>query len=335
MTSSGWIKNLCTLTVVIFSVIGSGICYGANWNSSSEDASSDFNKRLECLTTDYSLSEYPEDWGKTWIPPKHTAIISNGRIESLTTSAVGKVTRETETQIEFIFDRRSDGRKDGAKVKGIYFKTNGKLVARVETRASYRPSGPIWGVCEEFENTGQENSKADKPSTVSDNLKKANDTCTELGFTPKTEKHADCVLKLIPIQGSSSSEAPSTGTENWINVRYSSSTDLFVDSKAKYIKVKSANKWYRKLYERFKENPNTDIRFGLYSSDSKEPKPKKYEYDLVKPKAIKAIMENGAKTLIFETDQANRLLSKKRKYVFFLATDYDQGLWFSSRTESR
>lgn len=327
--------NLCTLAVMTFSMLGSGICYGANWNSSTVDSLSDFNKRLECKTTDYSQSGYSDEWSRSWVPPQHTAIIFNGRIESLTTNAVGKVTRETDTKIEFIFDRQSDSRNDGAKVKGVYFKTNGKIMARIEPRGGYRPSGPIWGVCEEFENTDQENVKADKPSIGSTDLNTAKDTCTELGFTPQTEKHADCVLKLISREGDYSSEGPSIGAKNWENVRYSGSTDLFVDSEAKFIKVKSANKWYYELYERFKENPNTDIRVGLYSSDSKEPRPKKYEYDLVKPKTIKAVVENRVKTLIFETDQADRLLSKKRKYVFFLVTDYEKGMWFGTRTEQR
>jgi hypothetical protein len=28
-------------------------------------------------------------------------------------------------------------------------------------------------------------------------LQKAKSTCTDLGFTPKTEKHGDCVMKML------------------------------------------------------------------------------------------------------------------------------------------
>lgn len=96
--------------------------------------------------------------------------------------------------------------------------------------------------------------------------------------------------------------------------------------------MKSSNKWYDKLHERYKKNSETDIRIGFYSTNDKKLKPKKYEFEQMKPKLVKAYKENFINIFEFETNDAKRLLSTDYNYKLFLVTDYEQGMYFYTRT---
>jgi len=243
--------------------------------------------KLSCKTTNYSISGYSEDWGKSWIPVEHDVVVSEDKVYSTTTGKDGKVTLETDSKIEFVFF--TDGRQDAAKVKGVYFKTNGKLMTRIEPSGGYRASGPIWGLCSE---------------------------------------------ERMESQSASVSSSAAAGEErSWRNVRRSSSTDLFVDDSASHIKIKSSNKWYYKLYERFSDKPYTDIRIGFYTTNEKV-KIKKYDYKIVKPTKVSISREGNAKVFIFATPEAQQLLSTEHRYIHFLVTDYEKGMWFGTRTTS-
>ena len=179
-----------------------------NWNSgNSSDPSSSTNIKLNCETTNYAISGYSEEWGKSWVPEKHSVIISGGVIKSMNKGAIGRVTRDTKERIEFVFDKAKDTRVDGAVLKAIYFRASGKYMARVQPSGGYEASGPIWGVCEKV-SFASGNSVSQAPSadastttttstTPSSKIDKAKSTCTELGFTAGTEKHGECVLKVM------------------------------------------------------------------------------------------------------------------------------------------
>ena len=111
----------------------------------------------------------------------------------------GRVTRDTSERIKFVFDNSKDTRAGGGYLKGVYFKTNNKFMLRVESSIGYRPSGPIWGICEEISISSSNNvSTPTEPTTTSSSkIDKAKSTCTKLGFTAGTEKHGECVLKLM------------------------------------------------------------------------------------------------------------------------------------------
>ena len=119
---------------------------------------------------------------------------------------------------------------------------------------------------------------------------------------------------------------------SWSNVRASGSSDLYLDETMNSIKMKSSNKWYDKLHERYKKNPETDIRIGFYFTNDKKFKPKKYEFEKIKPKSVKAYKENFINIFEFETNDAKRLLSTDYKYILFLVMDYEQGMYFYTRT---
>ena len=256
------------LITVVLSLTVSATAWAGNWNSSENSNVTSFSSiKLDCEMTNYRNTGYSVEWGQSWIPQKHTATISQGVIESLTTGATGRVTRDTDKKIEFIFDEAMDERNDQGRVKGIYFKTNGKLMTKIVFGAGYIDSGPIWGECVEMDFLPSTQSKQNNDENIlqaikglliadpiveaenflisvdggvvtisgtaksenekqrvleyttisslpiisvtslievsvpetpySSKLDKAKSTCTELGFTLGTEKHGDCVLKMM------------------------------------------------------------------------------------------------------------------------------------------
>ena len=256
------------LITLALSLTVSASAWAGNWNSSENSNLTSFSSiKLDCEMTNYSNTGYSVEWGQSWIPQKHTATISQGVIKSLTTGATGRVTRDTDKKIEFIFDETMDERNDQGRVKGIYFKTNGKLMTKIDFGPNYIDSGPIWGKCVEVDFLPNTQSKQNNdenilqaikglliadPKVEAENfliavddgvvtisgtaksedekqrvleyttisslpiisvtsliemsvpetttlpkLDKAKSSCTELGFTLGTEKHGECVLKMM------------------------------------------------------------------------------------------------------------------------------------------
>ena len=191
------------LITLLLSLTISASAWAGNWNSSETSNLTSFTSiKLDCEMTNYRNTGYSVEWGQSWIPQKHTATISQGVIKSLTIGATGRVTRDTDKKIEFIFDETMDERNDQGRVKGIYFKTNGKLMTKIHFGSGYIDSGPIWGKCVEMDflpsTQSKQNIEVSVPETPSSSkLDKAKSTCTELGFTLGTEKHGECVLKMM------------------------------------------------------------------------------------------------------------------------------------------
>ena len=172
-----------------------------NWNSGgSSSVVSSTNIRLDCEVTNYTLSGYSEKWGKSWVPPRYSVIISGGKVELMGRTVTGRVTRDTSKRVEVVFDSATDTRNDGGFLKGIYFKTNRKFMARVGFNGGYQDSGPIWGLCQETSISSPNSassSTSSTPASSSSKMDKAKATCTDLGFTAGTEKHGECVLKVM------------------------------------------------------------------------------------------------------------------------------------------
>jgi hypothetical protein len=189
-------------TVTLLMVHVPVVAHANNWNNGSSSSVVSFsNIRLDCETTNYGLSGYPDKWGKSWVPPRYSLVASGGTVTLSGSNAKGRVTRDTAERIEVVFDSAQDTRTDGGHLKGIYFRTNNKFMARVKFSGGYTESGPIWGVCNETSISSSNNvSPSIVPSTTTPStskLEKAKSTCTELGFTAGTEKHGDCVLKMM------------------------------------------------------------------------------------------------------------------------------------------
>ena len=171
-----------------------------------------------------------------------------------------------------------------------------------------------------------------EPSTAvssSSKMDKAKSTCTDLGFSDGTEKHGECVLKLF---GENDEATSIINTPRWLKVRQSGSSDLYVDKKGQYIKIKAASKWYNQLHDRYSKEPNTDIRIGFYFTNDKSYKPKKYDFETIKPSEIQATEEGNAKVFTFKTTAVAKLRSLESKYIIFLVTDFEEGMYFWTRT---
>ena len=188
-------KNFCIAVVVLF--LSALNAHASNWNKSESIGVSDTELRLDCQTNNYSLAEYPKEWAISWVPEQHSIMISRSKIRSLTVGAEGKVVRETNKRIEFIFDSFSDSRHDGAVLKGVYFRSSRKFMVRVQTNGRYRQSGPIWGVCKEIDLNSENKTAVTHQSSPLLTLETVKKHCTELGFLKGTEKHGDCVLALL------------------------------------------------------------------------------------------------------------------------------------------
>ena len=193
------IRNF-TLTLLMVHV--PVVAHANNWNNgSSSSVESSTNIRLDCETTNYGLSGYPDKWGKSWVPPRYSLVVSGGTVTLSGRNVKGRITRDTAERIEVVFDSAKDTRTDGGHLKGTYFRTNNKFMARVKFSGGYIESGPIWGVCNETSISSLNNvSPSIVPSTTTTStskLDKAKSTCTELGFTAGTEKHGECVLKMM------------------------------------------------------------------------------------------------------------------------------------------
>ena len=106
----------------------------ANWNNNQNtNLDTSISMSLTCETTDYGQSNYPLDWSKSWIPEKYSASIQGGEINT-SLGGKGRILRVTNNRIEFIFDEYADTRNDGGYIKGTYFRSNGKITARIEFR---------------------------------------------------------------------------------------------------------------------------------------------------------------------------------------------------------
>lgn len=320
-------KPICVGVVIL--VLSNFNANASNWNSGgSATVTSSTNIRLNCEVTNYNLSEYPEKWSKSWVPPSYSLIVSGGKVELVGKTATGRITRDTPERLEVIFDAEKDTRNDGGFLKGIYFKSNNKFMARVGFRGGYRDSGPIWGVCQET-SLSSSNSVPAPSRTSSSNIDKAKSTCTDLGFNAGSEKHGECVLKLF---GQNDEATSIINTPRWLKVRQSGSSDLYVDKKGQYIKIKAASKWYNQLHDRYSKEPNTDIRIGFYFTNDKSYKPKKYDFETIKPSEIQATEEGNAKVFTFKTTAVAKLRSLESKYIIFLVTDFEKGMYFWTRT---
>ena len=155
------------------------------------------------------------------------------------------------------------------------------------------------------------------------------------GYRPLGDAWGKCNVSYEKINNNNQNSEDGGGNQSsisWSNIRASGSSDFYLDEKMKSIKMKSSNKWYDKLHERYKNNSETDIRIGFYFTNDKKIKPKKYEFETIKPISVKAYNENFVNVFEFETKEAKRLLSDDYKYILFLVTDYEQGMYFYTRS---
>ena len=192
------IRNIILPLLMIHAPV---VASASNWNSGgSSSVISSTNIRLDCEVTNYSLSGYSEKWSKSWVPPRYSLIVSGGKVDLMGSTATGRVTRDTSERLEVIFDDAKDKRNDGGFLKGIYFKTNNKFMAQVGFSGGYQDSGPIWGLCQQTSISSPHSAPlpvAPSSSPSTSKIDKAKSTCTDLGFTAGTEKHGECVLKVM------------------------------------------------------------------------------------------------------------------------------------------
>ena len=93
-------------------------------------------------------------------------------------------------------------------MKLLYFKRTKKLNVSFFESGGFANSGDIWSECSldkaSSNNSNNITNNTSKPnikkSSVSDKIKIAEEKCSEYGFTKRTEKFGECVLKLIEFE---------------------------------------------------------------------------------------------------------------------------------------
>lgn len=324
------IRNVILPFLIIHAPV---VASAGNWNSGGSSFQVE-TQTLVCEFQKYENSGYEISIAKSWIPENQTHIF-NGMGASYPDRndwGTARITTNSGSKLAWEYKLVSEdkkGSKSETRFKYIFFKTNNKVTASVDF-VGYRGINNVWGTCKvEASNVTAPSKPSSDQAPSPSKLNKAKSTCTELGFTAGTEKHGECVLKLVEKKD----EVASTiDTSRWLNIRESGSSDLYVDEKGQYIKIKSSSKWYNQLHDRYKKEPNTDIRIGFYYSNNKSDKPKKYEFETIQPSEIQATTEENAKVFIFKTAAVDKLRSLKSKYIYFMVTDYEQGMWFWTRT---
>ena len=149
------------------------------------------NSTLNCTFSKYK----GDNWVsvatiKSWIPENQNHRIKNGdKVESILFGWQGNVSKDTPKRIEFSYPEQ--------KIEYIYFRTSQKAVATFVVSPQSGQRYKVWGKCDEIKQSSS--SSDNKPDTnfSSSKLDKAKSTCKELGFELGTEKHGDCVLKLM------------------------------------------------------------------------------------------------------------------------------------------
>lgn len=254
---------------------------------------------LDCKTSSWRMNApYSQAWGKSWVPQNHFHVIKNN---NSTFVRYGRNFVQT-SNVENNSDRIKIKYKKKMKNQNytglnfVFFKTNNKFTISFNLPGGYIDAGSVWGKCDILESNASTQIKSKSSNKNNDDY--GNDT----------------------------------DNISWSNIRSSGSSDLYLNNKMNVIKIKSSSKWYDKLHDRYKNNPETDIRIGFYFTNDKSLKPKKYQFEKIKPTSIKAYDENFAKVFEFKTNESKQLLSKDYKYILFLVMDYEQGMYFYTRT---
>ena len=107
---------------------------------------------LECKFTNYLSSGYREDIVKTWIPENQTHLIEGTQAiwKQFRNDGTGKIKKDNSKRVEFEYtiDMKMDrGAVEPTTYKFIYFRTNNKIVVKVNWHAGWRPIDSVWGKC--------------------------------------------------------------------------------------------------------------------------------------------------------------------------------------------
>ena len=235
---------------------------------------------------------------KSWIPKNVSFIIDNDQIsfELKGRRYPAQVTQNDQSRISFIFLRDVKSRKGN--------------------RATMRYSGVFFKSNNKFSMSG-------KPS----------------GYAHLGDAWGKCEINYFQSQNTSSKTNVTNNeilSSNWMLARSSSSTDIFINNSESAILIKSANKMYSKIHQKHQTNKNTDVRYGILWKDEKvDGGVKRYMFDVKRPTKVVSGMEGFIKTLYFEFNDVASILSNKKKFMYFLVTDYDEGSWFATRTTEK
>tara|TARA_B100000900_G_scaffold362409_1_gene335656 strand:- start:483 stop:974 length:492 start_codon:yes stop_codon:yes gene_type:complete len=157
------------------------------------------------------------------------------------------------------------------------------------------------------------------------------------GFAALGDAWGKCEISYIQSENTNTNTNKNEiSSSNWILVRSSSSTDIFINNSENAILIKSANRMYSKIHKRHQNNKDTDVRFGILWKDKKiEGGSKMYMYDIQKPTKVVSSTQGFTKVFYLEFDDAASILKNDKKYMYFLMTDYEKYTWYATRTISK
>ncbi len=147
-----------------------------------------------CKDFDYSVTGYPEKWGKSWVPENLLFIKDEDRITINGIKTV--ITEDSEKKIKFYRRVKHNSKKSGKNaytiVKYIFFKTTDKLNVGFDLPSGFRNPGDIWGVCEV-------ELASNKSSSQNSSLDSSNynyEICKKLGFKERSSNFNKCLNNL-------------------------------------------------------------------------------------------------------------------------------------------
>lgn len=107
---------------------------------------------LECEFTNYQNSGYKEKTAKSWIPENQTHLIEGTQAvwQQFPNQGFGIVKTNNNERIEFEYKQitkaKGKGIEEETVFKYIYFKTNNRIVAKVDW-VGWKPINNVWGKC--------------------------------------------------------------------------------------------------------------------------------------------------------------------------------------------
>ena len=192
------IRNVILPFLIIHAPV---VASAGNWNSGGSSFQVE-TQTLVCEFQKYENSGYKISIAKSWIPENQTHIFNGMGVTYPDRNDWGtaRITTNSGSKLAWEYKLVSEdkkGSKSETRFKYIFFKTNNKVAASVDF-VGFLGINNVWGTCkvEAAAVTAPSTSSSGSVASTS-KLDKAKSTCTDLGFTAGTEKHGECVLKVM------------------------------------------------------------------------------------------------------------------------------------------
>ena len=160
-------------------------------NAASSEFIGDYGcERLQFSTTGFNSKKAAE----SWFPEYLEISVSENKARMYDFSSSDVIFRKTKVEINFVIEKNT---------LKFEVRPTGKSYLTILAKSGFFQTSPATYKCEKVNFSRTANNQVNSSSEVSSEgisslkLDKAAVTCSELGFKAGTEKHGDCVLKLL------------------------------------------------------------------------------------------------------------------------------------------